>query len=105
MLPEFRCCRLAITEFLLTLIPKLRSTLVSTRPMKKPEKLDSTLRSNTGILKGKKMKTMNKASGNHKVKLIKRKPMSLPDKMDTNLREPLARVLSVKRMSGTKEEG
>ena len=50
------------------------------------------------------MKTMNKASGNHKVKLIKRKPMSLPDKMDTNLREPLARVLSVKRMPGSKEE-
>ena len=50
------------------------------------------------------MKTMNKASGNHKVELIKRKPTSLPDKMDPNLREPLARVLSVKRMSGTKEE-
>ena len=50
------------------------------------------------------MKMMNKASGNHKVKLIKRKPTSLPDKMDPNLREPLARVLSVKRMSGTKEE-
>ena len=52
------------------------------------------------------MKTMKKpkASGNHKVELIKRKPTSLPDKMDPNLREPLARVLSVKRMSGTKEE-
>lgn len=52
------------------------------------------------------MKTMKKlkTSGDHKVELTKRKPTSLPDKMDPNLREPLARVLSVKRMSGTKEE-